>query len=161
MKTRTQYIALAATLMILTGVSLSGCAAPRVIVVTATPAPVTDMPPTAEPSPMPVPTRTPKPTSEPKLPEFSDFDVELIIIEKQCFGSAGCLITFEPDLYYDGSAEVRGQYILVYEVHGGEDGTLIFNIVISGDEYVISEEHISTAHEADELSTTVVRLLER
>ena len=46
----------------------------------------------------------------------SDFIVELIILESNCFDTAGALVTVEPDLFTD----VTGNYTIVYEIHGGE-----------------------------------------
>ena len=135
---------------------LAGCAPPVVIVVTPTP------PPTPQPTVTSIPRPTPKPTWTPYPLVASNFDVELIIIEKQCFGSAGCLITFEPDLQYHGGIKLHGQYRLVYEVDGTDgQGPPQFSVMINGDQYTPSEHTVTTGSEADELSARVVRLLER
>jgi hypothetical protein len=123
--------------------------------------------PPIEPSPtqVPEPTKTPKPraTSTSSI-TINNFRIDLIVIEKQCFGSAGCLITMRPDLVYldngQGPVPKNRSYLLVYEVYGDEDGTLTFNLLIEGDQYTFNDILISTANIEDEISVKVVRLMD-
>ncbi len=96
------------------------------------------------------------------LPSLSEFEVELVIVNKECFGSAGCNVTFQPVLYYDGpDIPDDVEYRLVYEVRGGEDGTLVFYLDLEGTMYSWNDEHIQIARSSDELTVEVVRVLER
>jgi len=104
----------------------------------------------------------PPPTSTPIYlePTITDFQVELLITNKECFGSAGCNVYFQPDLYTDFN--VKHDYLLIYEVHGGEDGPLTFNLTIHNDStYTYSEERVSTARSSDVLTITIVRLVSK
>ncbi len=147
---------------------LAGCGVmptPRIIVVTAT-VPPTALP-TAVPTAAPLSTAPPRPTSLPPTETpvpllLEDFEMELIVIEKVCFGSAGCNITVQPELFYGGPPLAPGDtYTLIYEVYGSEDGTLTFNLKITGEQYTVEDERISTAHQSDELTAAVVRILDR
>lgn len=73
---------------------------------------------------------------------ISDFSIELVVLENQCFDTAGALVTVKPMLntltgHYDGQAT------LVYEVHGGE-AVETYNIEVDGDNYTTSKLHIQT-----------------
>lgn len=115
-------------------------------------------PPTTEAATTTSPSTTPTAATA----DLADFMVELIVVEKQCFGSAGCNVTIEPELFYDGPPlPSSARYTLVYEVQGGEDGPLTFNIDIEGDSYSYDQELISTARSEDELTVELVRLLSR
>jgi len=101
--------------------------------------------------------------SPPATIEFSpdDFAVELIVLENQCFNSAGALITVEPKLSILGAQPAPEQTLtVIYEIHGGES-VETRNLEVSGGQYTYDESTISTADCADELSATVVDVLER
>lgn len=56
------------------------------------------------------------------VPTVKDFELNLKITSKQCFGSAGCNIEFETLLNYLGSgAEPNTSWDITYDVQGGED----------------------------------------
>jgi hypothetical protein len=155
-------------IMAMLGILLTACGAPTpeivivketvIVVVTAIPEPSPTVKPTVKP------TRTPViiPTARPYTPKVEDYQLELIVIEKQCFGSAGCLITVRPDLAYGGFPTPSGkEYMLVYEIIGGEDGVEIFNLTIHDDgQYTFRDLTISTAHKDDELTVEIVELLD-
>ncbi|MEX1046934.1 MAG: hypothetical protein WD757_00575 [Actinomycetota bacterium] len=81
---------------------------------------------------------------EPTIPRPSDFEIGVKILQKQCFGSAGCNITYRvvprvkggPPLPEDATVEV------VYEVVGGEDGPVINNFTITGDSASVEQEEL-------------------
>ncbi|NUK48834.1 hypothetical protein HRW14_00620 [Streptomyces lunaelactis] len=74
-----------------------------------------------------------KPTEEPmeeiynKAPVREEFSLDLKTKSKQCFGSAGCNVTVEPNLSYLGPLPLDPDktYSITYEVRGGEDGAII------------------------------------
>ncbi len=58
----------------------------------------------------------------------SDFTIELRTTERQCFGSAGCSVTVEPKLTYDGltsDLDPAAVYEITYEITGDESGPII------------------------------------
>jgi hypothetical protein len=56
----------------------------------------------------------------------SDFTVDLKVKDKQCFGSAGCNVTAEPDVTYVGPGDVpQGSYSVTFEVTGDSAGPII------------------------------------
>lgn len=97
------------------------------------------------------PTTTSAPTTtepaDPVYPEPAKADFELTVktLSKECFGSAGCNITFRVKLAYGGPAlDPSKTYELTYEIRGGED-PMINTMEVTGDSYTASqEESIST-----------------
>ncbi|MFD5573477.1 hypothetical protein [Streptomyces cadmiisoli] len=55
------------------------------------------------------------------------FTIELRTTERQCFGSAGCNVTVEPDLTYTGLEDIdpNAVYQITYEIKGDESGPVI------------------------------------
>ncbi|GGN15514.1 hypothetical protein [Streptomyces fuscichromogenes] len=73
---------------------------------------------------------TETPASTPSYGEVTadSFTVELRTTKRQCFGTAGCNVTVEPDLTYLGdSADIDPDavYEITYEIHGDESGPVI------------------------------------
>ncbi|WP_432130607.1 hypothetical protein [Streptomyces tendae] len=61
-------------------------------------------------------------------PDVEDFTVELRTTRRKCFGSAGCNVTVEPKLAYNGLADdldPDATFELTYEIRGGGDGPVI------------------------------------
>ncbi|MYT05434.1 hypothetical protein GT021_13135 [Streptomyces sp. SID5470] len=60
--------------------------------------------------------------------EADSFSIDLRTTARQCFGSAGCNVTVEPELTYLGSSGVLDPdavYEITYEIHGDESGPVI------------------------------------
>ena len=110
------------------------------------------------------PAYTPPPEpAEPTYPDpvVADYTITLYETEKQCFGSAGCNVTFTVDLAYAGPVlDPAKTYELRYEVDGAED-PLLSTLEITGDEYTSTESSVSTASESDELTVTALDIRER
>lgn len=90
---------------------------------------------------------------------LDDFQLDLIVLESQCFDTAGGLVTIEPDLSIPG-ASYDGQATLVYEVHGG-DSVETFRLELDGTNFTYNEETISTPTCSSHLTAVPVRLIER
>ncbi|GHC39626.1 hypothetical protein GCM10010348_78720 [Streptomyces anthocyanicus] len=61
-------------------------------------------------------------------PDAEDFTVELRTTRRKCFGSAGCNVTVEPKLAYNGLADdldPDATFEITYEIRGGGDGPVI------------------------------------
>jgi hypothetical protein len=67
------------------------------------------------------------PTTEPVLPEptAKDYSVDLTVVSKQCFGSAGCNVTVEPKLTQLGASTLLWECDITYSISGDDSGELI------------------------------------
>jgi hypothetical protein len=93
-------------------------------------------------------------------PKAADFRLTVKILRKQCFGSAGCNLSFRIDVAYDGPT-FTGSYLVTYEVRGGEDGPLVNSFTIEGDTaQVESEETIGTKSSRSKLTARVTDVTE-
>ncbi|MGW6924474.1 hypothetical protein ACWGA9_24835 [Streptomyces sp. NPDC054950] len=65
----------------------------------------------------------------------TDFTMKLRTTERQCFGSAGCNVTVEPDLTYVGSGNINPDvvYAITYEIRGDESGPVIQTAELSNE----------------------------
>lgn len=111
------------------------------------------------------PAYTPPPRpAEPvyREPTVDDFIVEIYETEKQCFGSAGCNVTFTVDLtnLTGVPLDPAKTYELRYEVLGAED-PLLSTLDITGENYSSYEEYVSTASESAELTVNLLDIRER
>lgn len=60
--------------------------------------------------------------------DAGSFTIKLKTTKRQCFGSAGCNMTVEPDLTFLGDSESidpGAVYEITYEIHGDESGPVI------------------------------------
>jgi hypothetical protein len=97
----------------------------------------------AEPAAVdPVTEDVPAPVYTPKV---ADFELTAKVTSKECFGSAGCNVEFEPNLGYAGPAlDEAVTWRLIYEAHGVEDGPLVGTIEVTGDDYQTDSEFVGT-----------------
>ncbi|MGH3985715.1 MAG: hypothetical protein ACRDTZ_00150 [Pseudonocardiaceae bacterium] len=98
---------------------------------------------------------TPTPQTPPAL---SDFTIGIKVIEKQCFGSAGCHITYRIEPVYLGDpTRLTGQYTVVYEVTGSEYGPQVNNFTVDSVGFRHQEsEFTSTSSSKAELTAEAV-----
>lgn len=99
-------------------------------------------------------------------PTPPDFALTVKVIKKSCFGSAGCNITFNIEVQYDGGLTKQGQtWDVTYEVLGGEDEKInTFQLMRAGSEYkttIRREDFIGTADAAVELVANVTAVSAR
>lgn len=80
-------------------------------------------------------------------PTVSDFALTAKILTKECFGTAGCNITFRVQVAYGGPAlDPATTYEVTYEVRGVADGPQINTLTVQGDQSSTDEtEMASTA----------------
>jgi hypothetical protein len=90
-------------------------------------------------------------------PTKDDFVVGVKVKKKECFGSAGCLITFRIDPTYIGDDLADGSSVEVtYKVKGAEGGyTNTFTMDSDGTAHLDSAEDIQTASSKTKLSAIV------
>jgi hypothetical protein len=79
-------------------------------------------------------------------PEPRDFKLTVKTLSKQCFGSAGCNLTYRIDAGWDGSYDPAKTYEAVYEVQGDESGPQTNNFTITGDHYQVAQEETASTH---------------
>lgn len=128
--------------------------------------------PTTEPAPSTT-TSTSTTTTQPPvsytvttwtIPEksFSEADVEidLVVLESRCFGSAGGRVEFIPEVTLTKNPAPGQVLIIVYEVSGTEHGAQTFNVKLEGTSGSVQPERVSTASCEDELETEVVMVLQ-
>jgi hypothetical protein len=95
-------------------------------------------------------------------PDVSDFELTVKTLSKQCFGSAGCSITYRIQAGWDGSYDPDRTYEVVYEVRGDESGPQTNNFTVTGDEYQSSQEEIaSTRSSGVKLTARVISVEEQ
>lgn len=90
-------------------------------------------------------------------PKPEEFTIGVVVTEKECFGSAGCIVTYDIDLNYLGPGlDPDGQWTLIYEVVGGEQQR-IGSLTLRGDGQITydGQESIDTVSEGDVLTARV------
>ena len=84
-------------------------------------------------------------------------------LQKQCFGSAGCNVTYRVGVDYTGTGALdpAKTYEVTYEVRGVEDGPAVNTLTIEdGQASVDSEEIASTPSSATKLTVKVTGVSE-
>lgn len=101
-------------------------------------------------------------TTEPAVPAVSvtpkaaDIKLTAKITDKQCFGSAGCLITFKVNMAYSGpDLSTDDTWEVTYEVTGIKDGPMIGSFDITGDTYDVNEVNVDTTSSKKKISIKV------
>lgn len=76
-----------------------------------------------------------EPDPEPTYDELTEdsFTIDLRTTRRQCFGSAGCNVTVEPDLTYVGLGDIDPDavYEITYKIRGDESGPVIATAELS------------------------------
>ncbi|MEU7781681.1 hypothetical protein [Micromonospora parva] len=113
----------------------------------------------AAPSTPPATTAPPAPVYD--TPTKGDFKLKVKTLRKQCFGSAGCNITYRIDVTYTGDGlDPSSTYEVTYEVKGAED-PIINTFEVTGDSASVQEEETaSTKRSADKLAAVVTDVSE-
>lgn len=110
-------------------------------------------------SPAPTPVTAPPAVA----PKPSDFELTVKTLSKQCFGEAGCNITFRIEVGYDGpTLDPDTTWEVTYEVRGPEDGTQINTLTVTGDQSSVNQEEMaSTKSSATKLKAVVTDVSEQ
>ena len=79
-------------------------------------------------------------------PVAKDFKLAIKVKSKECFGSAGCVLTYRVDVQYLGQALDPSQtWEVTYQVTGGESGPIVNTFTVTGDEASVDQiENLST-----------------
>lgn len=106
-------------------------------------------------SPDPTPTADQTVTYTPKV---DDWTISVKTLKKECFGSAGCNVTYRINPAYIGPATARpdtGVIEVTYQVTGGEDPQINTFTANRTQTSVAAEENLSTSSAAAILDATV------
>lgn len=104
---------------------------------------------------------TPITTREGYAPAPGDFHLAVVEMEKKCFGSAGCLVTFRVEVTYLGATlpDPSKTFTAIYDVTGGDE-PMTNRFTITGSEVSVpSEEMIQTGGPNAVLTATVTRTM--
>lgn len=116
--------------------------------------------------------RKESPTREPEKPspiydslDENSFSLDLRTTERQCFGTAGCLVTVEPNLTYLGDSEdidPDAVYEITYEIHGDESGPVMDTMELSNQtDLSYSESRISTGSSSTKVTIEITAVTDR
>ncbi|MGW0550547.1 hypothetical protein [Streptomyces altiplanensis] len=101
-----------------------------------------------------------EPDLEPTYAEVDadSFAIKLRTTKRQCFGSAGCNVTVEPDLTYVGIDDIDPDavYDITYEIRGDQSGPVIATAELSdGTSLNFTPSLISTASASKKISVEI------
>lgn len=109
------------------------------------------------------PTADPTPTYDEV--DADNFSIELRTTKRQCFGSAGCNVTVEPELTYLGDSDnisPDAVYEITYEIHGDDSGPVIETAKLTNRTSLnYTPSLISTASANVEVSVEITDVQER
>lgn len=107
-------------------------------------------------------------TTEPPAPTYgtptkADFKLTVKVLSKQCFGSAGCNLTYRILVAYSGpDLDPSATYEVLYQVRGGEDGPVDNMLTVEGTQSSVDEEEsVSTKSSKTKLTAVVTDVLSR
>ncbi|GAA3011860.1 hypothetical protein [Actinokineospora diospyrosa] len=91
------------------------------------------------------------------LPTPADFTIAIIVLEKDCFGSAGCSIVYRINPTYTGATPLPTDRTLtvIYEVTGGEDAKIGHFTITGGTAAFDEKEALATKSAKAELVAKV------
>ncbi|MFI7519886.1 hypothetical protein [Micromonospora globbae] len=127
--------------------SVARSAAPTASATTTAPTTAAAAPTTTPPAPLPVYA----------TPTKNDFKLKVKILRKQCFGSAGCNVTYRIDVTYtgDGDLDPSKTYEVTYQVKGAED-PIINTFEVTGDSASVQQEEMASTQRSGDKLTAVV-----
>jgi hypothetical protein len=94
-------------------------------------------------------------------PTAADFAIGIDVLSKQCFGSAGCNLTYKINVTYKGltSMDPSKTYTVVYDVAGG-DSPITANFTIHGTQITYHNGFTQTPNDAAALTATATSVFE-
>lgn len=92
-----------------------------------------------------------------KEPELDDFTLEVVTLSKECFGSAGCVVTYDVELTLNTVLlDPNKTYQVIYEVAGAEDGPQVNNLEVTGTSYRYDSGTVADTPSSDTVLTATV-----
>jgi hypothetical protein len=106
-------------------------------------------------------TEAPATTKPQRAPTVKDFAINLVVVEDQCFDTAGALVTFEPEVKYSGPNLTGQTWSLTYQLNGGKSPN-IYTIEGSGNDFTVNDrQRVQTRTCQDVLTATPIRVTVR
>lgn len=106
-----------------------------------------------------VPTTPSTPTVVATPLSKADFKIDLKILKKQCFGSAGCNVTYRIDPKFVGTGELpTGTIEVIYAVKGAESPIVNTFTIEDGEARFDSEETTSINKSSDKLTAAITEV---
>jgi hypothetical protein len=94
------------------------------------------------------PAATPVTAPPAVAPKPSDFQLTVKTLSKECFGEAGCNITFRIEVGYDGpTLDPDTTWEVTYEIRGAEDPQ-INTLTVTGDQSSVDQKEIASTKSA-------------
>ncbi len=159
---RIGWAILIGAVLFIAGVTVGAAANPQASPATALgdPAPTTTVTVTAPAEPEVTDETTEPPAAVAPAP--ADFTLTPKTLSKECFGSAGCVLTYTIVISYTGpTLAADDTYTVIYDVRGGLDGTVTNTFTITGDtSSVDSSESIQTKSTKTKLTAVVTDVME-
>lgn len=106
---------------------------------------------------------TPPPPEPAYTPTAKDFRIAVKVVSRQCFGSAGCLVSYRVAPTYVGKHPLSEsvEYEVTYEVRGVDDGPAVNTFTVTGGESSVqSEETAQTPSSTTKLSAVATDVVE-
>lgn len=104
------------------------------------------------------PEADPTPTPPPEL-STSDFSIKLKLKSKECFGDAGCNVSYSVRLTYVGVGAVPdGSYEISYRVTGPSDGAQLGTVSLDNGQVEIPTEIASTDSSSTQLRAKITQV---
>lgn len=101
-----------------------------------------------------LPTATPTPVGY--KPKPSDFKLTAKITDKECFGSAGCNVSFRVDVEYSGLPLGESvTWLVIYEITGVEDAPEVGSLEMTGLQATGQEENVNTTSSRSKIALKV------
>lgn len=89
-------------------------------------------------------------------PKPSDFKLTAKITDKECFGSAGCNVSFRVDVDYSGLPLGESvTWLVIYEINGVEDAPEVGNLKLTGERFTSEEESVGTTSSKSKITLKV------
>ena len=92
------------------------------------------------------------------VPTKDNYRISLKILTKDCFGEAGCNVSYRPQLtetFAQGSTDPSVTYDVTYVVSGGQSGEQIDTIQVTGDQYQSTDGFTQTASSTTKLTVKI------
>lgn len=95
------------------------------------------------------------------VPQPTDFTVVVDVLKRECFGSAGCDITYRVQPTYHGpTLDQSQQYTVTYQLTGAQDGASVGSFTLQGGTAEVEQEDIAqTPNSATKLTAQVTQVL--
>jgi hypothetical protein len=94
------------------------------------------------------------------LPTPDEFRIDVVVTKKDCYGSAGCNITFEINPTYTGTKSLKNSsFRVVYNINGGDSPKVGSFTVTNGTAHYDRSGSISTDSEYAVLTATVTQVI--